>query len=125
MFLGVVPTVVKWTPDGKECSLLLEENPLTAFVELPEGHAGLLYSNLLCGVLRGALEMVRSRGRGVGWRTVATGRPPLPSSRRRPVQVQMKVDVSFVKDALRGDETTEIRMRLVESLADEAPPSDE
>ncbi len=61
MFLGVVPTVVKWSPDGKECSLLLEENPLTAFVELPEGHGGLAYSNLLCGVLRGALEMVPRR----------------------------------------------------------------
>ena len=37
----------------------------------------------------------------------------------------MRVEVSFVKDALRGDDTTEIRLKLLELIADEAPPSDE
>lgn len=41
---------------------ILEDNPLTDFVELPEQLAGLKYSNLLCGVIRGALEMVRAGG---------------------------------------------------------------
>ncbi len=59
-FLGVTPTVAKWSADGKECSLLLDENPLAVFVELPAARRGLLFSNLLCGVLRGALEMVRA-----------------------------------------------------------------
>jgi hypothetical protein len=42
-------------------TLTLDENPLTEFVELPEEaiEAGLWFSNVLCGVLRGALEMVR------------------------------------------------------------------
>ena len=44
--------------DGKEFSLILEENPLSDFVELPDDAQDLWYSNLLCGVLRGALEMV-------------------------------------------------------------------
>ena len=35
------------------------ENPLAEFVELPPQYQGLNYSNLLCGVIRGALEMVR------------------------------------------------------------------
>lgn len=39
---------------------ILEDNPLADFVELPEQLAGLKYSNLLCGVIRGALEMVRA-----------------------------------------------------------------
>jgi trafficking protein particle complex subunit 3 len=41
--------------------LLLEENPLADFVELPDdGRAQdeLWFSNILCGILRGALEMV-------------------------------------------------------------------
>ena len=41
--------------------LTFDENPLAEFVELPEEalEGGLWYSNVLCGVLRGALEMVR------------------------------------------------------------------
>ena len=58
MFLGVTPTVAKWSPAADEFSLMLENNPLAEFVELPSGHDGLYYSNILCGVLRGALEMV-------------------------------------------------------------------
>ena len=42
-------------------TLTLDENPLAEFVELPEDalEGGLWFSNVLCGVLRGALEMVR------------------------------------------------------------------
>jgi hypothetical protein len=44
-------------------TLTLDENPLAEFVELPEEaiEGGLWFSNVLCGVLRGALEMVRLR----------------------------------------------------------------
>ena len=41
-----------------------EEIPLNHFVELPEELTELNYSNMLCGVIRGALEMVRLRARG-------------------------------------------------------------
>ena len=58
MFLGIVPVVTNWSPAGDEFSLLIENNPLIDFVELPEGHNQLNYSNILCGALRGALEMV-------------------------------------------------------------------
>ena len=58
MFLGITPVVTNWSPAGDEFSLLIENNPLIDFVELPEGHSRLNYSNILCGVLRGALEMV-------------------------------------------------------------------
>src|SRR6266404_173388 len=45
---------------GSAFVLTLEENPLAEFVELPEEalDSGLWYSNVLCGVLKGALEMV-------------------------------------------------------------------
>jgi hypothetical protein len=61
VFLNITPTVTNWTTDNKQFSLIFEENPLADFVELPDdGRAQneLWYSNMLCGVLRGALEMV-------------------------------------------------------------------
>ena len=61
IFLNITPTVTNWTADNKQFSLMFEENPLTDFVELPDdGKAQdeLWYSNILCGVIRGALEMV-------------------------------------------------------------------
>ena len=54
----MVPTVANWNQTNDEFSLILDQNPLTDFVELPEDHPNLLYSNILCGVIRGALEMV-------------------------------------------------------------------
>lgn len=62
MFLNVTPAITNWSPDSKQFSLMLDENPLADFVELPDdGKAQdeLWFSNVLCGVLRGALEMVR------------------------------------------------------------------
>lgn len=58
MYLGITPSITNWSPAGDEFSLILENNPLVDFVELPDNHSSLIYSNLLCGVLRGALEMV-------------------------------------------------------------------
>lgn len=45
---------------GSSFTLTLDENPLAEFVELPEDalEGGLWFSNVLCGVLRGSLEMV-------------------------------------------------------------------
>ncbi|KAE8624178.1 hypothetical protein XENTR_v10005856 [Xenopus tropicalis] len=60
MYLGITPTITNWSPAGDEFSLILENNPLVDFVELPDNHSTLVYSNLLCGVLRGALEMASS-----------------------------------------------------------------
>jgi len=58
MFLNIAPVVTNWSPSGDTFSLLLDPNPLTEFVELPEDKYKLNYSNILCGVIRGALEMV-------------------------------------------------------------------
>jgi trafficking protein particle complex subunit 3 len=61
IFLNITPTIANWTSDNKQFSLVFDENPLADFVELPDdGRAQdeLWFSNILCGVLRGALEMV-------------------------------------------------------------------
>eukprot|EP00041_Stephanoeca_diplocostata_P007848 m.113087 g.113087 ORF g.113087 m.113087 type:complete len:179 (+) comp17059_c0_seq6:152-688(+) len=96
MFLGITPTVSSWTEDGSECSIIFEENPLTTFVELPPSHPKLHFSNILCGVLRGALEMI-----------------------------QMRIECWFIKDELQNDSVTEMRMKLIEVMEDQAPPGDD
>lgn len=93
MFLGVVPALENVAADGRLFLLILAENPLAEFVELPqERPRDLWYSQVLCGVIRGALQMV-----------------------------QMDTDVYFVKDVLRGDDRTEIRVKLNRILKDEVP----
>lgn len=117
IFLNITPTVTNWTADNKQFSLLFDENPLADFVELPDdGRAQdeLWFSNILCGVLRGALEMVR--------RMCDT---QLLVVMLMLSQVQMSIDAHFVSDMLRGNDITEMRVTLIRYIEDEMPPDDE
>lgn len=99
MFLNITPTIDNWTNDNKQFSLIFDENPLAEFVELPDdGRAQreLWYSNILAGVLRGALEMV-----------------------------QLEVETEFVSDVLQGGDTTELRVKLIKILEDEIPAGED
>ncbi|KAG0656739.1 transport protein particle 22 kDa subunit [Maudiozyma exigua] len=93
IFLNISPKVINWSNNKDAFSLLIEDNPLSDFVELPmDAMDQLWYSNVLCGVLKGALEMV-----------------------------QLDCDISFVSDILRGDQQTELRIKLNKILKDEIP----
>jgi len=94
MYLGVQGVVENWSPDGRECSLRLPDNPLADFVELPQGYSELRYSNILCGVIRGSLEML-----------------------------SMRTECFFASDQLHGDEATVIRIALREVLGEGAGAS--
>ena len=77
-------------------SIILRENPLSDFVILPpQYHKQLWYSNLLCGIIRGALEMINIR-----------------------------VTCSFVKDTLSGDQYNEIKVDLKEIIKEKYEDDD-
>ena len=112
IFLNITPTVTNWTADNKQFSLVFEGNPLTDFVELPDdGKAQdeLWYSNILCGIIRGALEMVR---------TLST----IPETDTDDLKVQMQVEAHYVSDMLRGSDTTEMRVTLLRYIEYDMPP---
>eukprot|EP00800_Vazella_pourtalesii_P013521 TRINITY_DN3240_c3_g1_i1.p1 TRINITY_DN3240_c3_g1~~TRINITY_DN3240_c3_g1_i1.p1 ORF type:complete len:193 (+),score=58.74 TRINITY_DN3240_c3_g1_i1:31-579(+) len=95
-YLGLVPLVDKWNPSDRSCCLVFDHNPLAEFVELPPEHASLWYANILCGVLRGALEVVH-----------------------------LEVEVKFLQDVLRGDDRTELYIRCVRKIEDTVPPGED
>ncbi|CCK69726.1 TRAPP complex core subunit BET3 KNAG_0C06320 [Huiozyma naganishii CBS 8797] len=97
IFLNLTPEVAHWNAARDSFDLVFGENPLAEHVELPPGASGQLwFSNVLCGVLRGALEMV-----------------------------QLDCDVEFVSDTLRGDMSTDIRVKLNKVLRDEIPAGED
>ncbi|GMM28102.1 TRAPP complex core subunit [Martiniozyma asiatica (nom. inval.)] len=114
MFLNITPTITGWSKDNREFTLQFIDNPLSEFVELPEDEIDqveiidelaikrkdarkkLWYSNILVGVLKGALEMV-----------------------------QLDCEVSWISDALRGDESTLMRVKFVKVLKDEIPAGED
>ena len=89
MFLGVSADVTSWNAERTSFCLVIYENPLAEFVELPPHLSELRYSNLLCGAIRGALEMI-----------------------------QIKAQCKFLRDTLRGDEVNEIQVEIIEVMED-------
>ena len=96
MFLGVNAQVDKWNSEKTACSITLADNPFQSYVELPPSLSKLCYCNLMCGVIRGALEMVN-----------------------------LVVTCEFVKQKLRGHDVDEIRLTLQSVREDQPPPDDE
>lgn len=83
LYLSVTPKIDNWSEKNNEFSVILNQNPLTEFVELPDTMQNMSYLNILPGVIRGALEMV-----------------------------SVSSNVYITRDQLRGDDDTEIRVEL-------------
>ena len=91
MFLGITAETKEWNADETCCKLVFSENPLNDFVELPPCYSSSLnYSNVICGVIRGALE-----------------------------QLQIQVVCNFTKDVLKGDAENEIFLQFKGKLHEE------
>lgn len=58
LYLNITPSVDNWSQTNDEFSVILYNNPLTEFVELPDSLQHMSYLNILPGIIRGALEMV-------------------------------------------------------------------
>ena len=71
----------------KEYGLAFIENPLNDFVELPDKYATLWYSNLIPGIIVGGLEAIN-----------------------------IKIECYFSKDVLKGADSNEVRVKLVEII---------
>lgn len=76
----------------KEYGLVFNDNLLNDYVELPEKYHDLWYSNILCGVIRGAYEAIN-----------------------------IKVECKYNKDTLKGNDTNEIRIKLIEIIEEKLP----
>ncbi|RWS04918.1 trafficking protein particle complex subunit-like protein [Dinothrombium tinctorium] len=96
MYAGITPSIVNWSSASDEFSLVLDNNPLIESVELPDNLLNLKYCNILPGIIRGALEMV-----------------------------QIEVNAWFVQDYLKGDATTELRVKFIKKLEEALPPGED
>ena len=70
-----------------EYKIYFNDNPLNDYVELPDKFKGLWYSNMICGVIRGALEAIN-----------------------------IKVECKYTKDTLKNNDSNEIRIKLIEII---------
>jgi hypothetical protein len=113
----VPATVQNWSEDGLSFSLILpsKDNPLVDFVELPERYADLNMCALLAGVIRGALEMV----------LYILFPTRLICLSILYLQIQVRTETSIIKDSLKGDDYTEIRVVRKGILREEFNPDDE
>ena len=70
-----------------EFHLKFNQNPISLYVELPEYLEGLCYSNIICGIMRGMLEI--------------TG---------------FEVKCELIKDKMKGDDINDIKISLIKYI---------
>ena len=84
-YLGIIGTYNQVSE--KEYHLIFPENPISSYVELPESLEGLCYPNIICGILRGMMEI--------------SG---------------FEIQCEFVKDKMKGDDINDLKITLVKLI---------
>ena len=84
-YLGIIGTYNQVSE--KEFHLIFPENPISFYVELPESLNELCYSNIICGIFRGMLEI--------------SG---------------FEIQCEFDKDKMKGDEVNDLKITLVKYI---------
>ena len=84
-YLGIIGTYTQTSE--KEFHLKFTENPISLYVELPESLEGLCYSNIICGIMRGMLEI--------------SG---------------FEIKCEFAKDKMKGDDINDLKITLVKLI---------
>lgn len=77
------------------CIITINDNPITRYVTIPLEHDGLIYLSPLLGAIKTILGMLH-----------------------------YNCDVSFKADRLKGDNTTQIEIKLIEVSYDNLPPGE-
>ena len=84
-YLGIIASLNQLSE--KEYHLVFNENPISFYVELPEELNDLCYSNIICGIFRGMLEV--------------SG---------------FEIKCEFVKDKMKGDDVNDLKIELVKII---------
>ena len=84
-YLGIISSVNQVAE--KEFHLVFNENPISFYVELPESLNDLCYSNIICGIFRGMLEV--------------SG---------------FEITCEFVKDKMKGDDVNDLKITLIKII---------
>ena len=84
-YLGIISSLSQVSE--KEYHLVFKENPISFYVELPEELNNLCYSNIICGIFRGMLEV--------------SG---------------FEIKCEFVKDKMKGDDVNDLKIELVKII---------
>ena len=90
MFLGIESKLIQ--KNEQEFVIVFVDNPLTENVTLPAKFRGLMYSNVICGAIRGACEAINIRVKCY----FVNDRLVNPGNGTNPTQYEVKVELEEI-----------------------------
>ena len=90
LFFGVQAKIDSKNKSDQQFVIQFKENPLSKHVVLPEKLKKLHYSNILCGIIRGALEAVNMRVQCTFLNDALTSSDPSSKEQINEIKVELK-----------------------------------